>query len=355
MMLPTALASLLALTNLAALSSELVLARKARPATIDAMRVTADTAPRTRPRRIEPPAPEDEWSFTWQAPAHCPDELIVRGYISERLDRPLTAWAPRGMYIAVQIDRQPDSGWRAEVMVASVDGEAERVLEHPDSCDALARGVALVIALAIETRSQTDSLQRPASEPVQPPPPRRTTPTRATTWSFVAAPYAGTTAGMLPRVTVSPGGAVTVGRNDIRWRVDGRFDWPRELVLADREPKPRATFSAWELGASIGRSTLNRKRVHAWLGVGALAARITAEPVDLVDGATQHAPWFAVLAGAYGELSLGRHIVLTVALEPFAALWRPHFVVRGIGDVHRPAPGGVRVGVGIGLRSGRSE
>lgn len=319
--------------------------------------VVSATLTNTEPSAADVEAP---WQMRWDAPAACPDEPTARSLVSARLNHPLTAWSPRDVDVGVRIDHEPGHPWRATVRITTADGTAERGLEHPDDCDALVRGVALIVAVAVDSTFAPVSKQATDHAVAERARPSSMRPTAD--WSGHIGLLAGTSWGVLPPLGPELGGALHLQRNTLHLQLSGSYLFSRDVEIRN-DPPASASFSGVSGSAVLGRTTWTNNRATIWLGLGAVTGYLDAtasglEPAEIRRASppaadatatpAQRGGWVAIVAGAHLNVRLPGHVVLTLAVEPFATTWRAEFIVDGFGAVYRSPPGGVRGNVGLG-------
>ena len=100
--------------------------------------------------------------------------------------------------------------------------------------------------------------------------------------------------------------------------------------------------------AGLGICGLGGRR--RWSGracVGGDFARIRAEGLGVSEINSATAWWQSLWVGATAELSLARHLALTLGAEAAAGLYRPRFVINNAPSAFSPKPIGATVALGL--------
>ena len=295
-----------------------------------------------------PPAkqPDPEaWPIEWHGLSGCPTREQAIETIRTFLGRPVPPGVWQTMSFRVELTRERDRGGqlRAAVDTRTPEGESERMLEHPTSCDSLTEGVAFMISLAIERE-----VERAEAHSRTPPPAEQTDRSPAPALAIAFGPEASLGWAPTPAPAIAAGGRLRLEAGPIDVAVFGGYWVPRTVEAA--APRGRARFTAWTAGATVGYAWV-RGRWRAGVGAGAESGQITGSAHDLgVAFGRQRAPWAAAFATGGFALRLVEWLYLDVHAEPFVSLVRPVFAVDGAGTVYQPSAFGVRGRLGLGVR-----
>jgi hypothetical protein len=206
------------------------------------------------------------------------------------------------------------NGYRARLRTGRLTRSGERVLEHA-SCEMLADGVAVVIALAI-------------AEPKD-----RARKSEASQLHVAAAAVVSTLFGMLPKPALGVGGSLALEAAALRFELRGAFHLPQN-----------ATFPSTSLGARFSSIALAAR--GCWLShvgafqlgpcIGADVERVSAVGVggDITLGSHQ-VSWGPAF-GAFGRLGLAKTFGIVIVAEGAVPVSRLRFVYSDVGTpLHR--------------------
>lgn len=288
-------------------------------------------------------------SFTWTAPPGCPDQAQVEADTRAMIARLPEDAGEHPVDIDVAVGRGPGDAWQAVIHTQSGGVRGERTLRDP-SCPALARAVALIVALTLNADLVEAPLEPPAPPPPPaappPPPPPAPEPARFAS-SLVGFGFGlglGMATGLLPNM--APGAAVhgllTRGRFGLELRAAAHLPQTRAI---DGRPGGEARFvgATWALVACYG-SALER-RFGAASCAGADLAWVRGKSRGIADPGAASGLWTRALVSAVARMRLSTRGGLRLSLEGARAFRRPVYAVEGAGNVYRPS----RYGVGIAL------
>lgn len=281
----------------------------------------------------------------------CPSADEVRATVEELAGR----WPYRHELEVDAFVREEIDAWTM-VLTVVVSGRVHRQQLEAESCSALARAAALIVAVSIDPVTSASEVpvalddkepfnprepetdpDRAASDDRGPAQNERTSPRRRAR-PVVGAGW-GVVTGMTPGVSSAP--TLTAG-----------LDFSRAyLGLTGRFVLPRAADGARVFGGTVGARGCLASRPQAVRGVlcggletGALQARGTG-----AGGRTQRYPWLAGIVGAGMRWWFADRVALTADLEGAVAVFDAQVV---LGRVDVPQPQIVFENPRIGLRAG---
>lgn len=294
-------------------------------------------------------AQSEEAPLRWVADvAQCPSATEVRATVEELAGR----WPYRHELEVDAFVRQEPDAWTM-VLTVVVSGRVHRQQLEAESCSALARAAALIVAVSIDPVTSATEVPVPLEDPVPPSTPagrepdpvssretpddagerarRAMRPTIGAGWSAIT--------GMTPGVSSGP--ALSLG-----------LDFDRAYIgLGGRGVLPRTADGARVLGGTVAgrgcfasRPQAVRGMVCAGVEAGALQARGTGGGAR-----TQRYPWVAGLVGAGLRWWFTERVALTADVEGAVAVVDAE-VVLGPVDVAQPRI--VFTNPRIGLRAG---
>lgn len=296
-------------------------------------------------------------SWTVDGLGECPTEEEVRADLERILLRPLSEAAAMGTHASVEVARAGDAMIRASVRLS---GEPEpRVLEAP-SCRAVADGVLVVVAYAIDpaslVRARAERPQERIAEVLSTPAPRApqarprsAAPPPVDPMRFGVFAAGSLDVGALPGAGLdgSLGAFLEIGR----WQLEARLRYalPREQRLAD-SPALGGSFDLVDVAAFICLEAARAGALSLRACAQAEGGSISGQGIGSSRVQEGGALWLAVGLAPALALALGDHVRLVLRGEAVVALTRASFVIRPIGAVHESGPGDLRVGLGPEVR-----
>jgi hypothetical protein len=276
----------------------------------------------------------------WDAPAGCPDLVVVRANVARGL--PAVPMGVGPMLVSVVVRAVDPEHWQASLDLRGVDWTATRTLKGA-SCAAVADAAGLVIGLALTSELAAQPVVV-AAPPRPPAPALAPAPTLST--PVVALGAAGDTSA-LPSATA--GGALALG-----WRWTHARAEARGSLFASRGGDVAAfpdTGGRLSLASFAGRGCA----LVGWVvsvGPCALAGvdrlhGTGAGPI-MTGNVTSLAPFLG--AGVQVEGRLSRHVAAFASVEADFPLVRARFSVENLGQVHQPAAVSFRGAAGLELR-----
>lgn len=314
------------------------------------------------PSEPAPTGPNADIELSWQAPATCPDHGALLGEIAEY--RVGQSRRDDVVQVAVEVSQPDAATWMARVRI-KLDGDALDRRFAAESCEVLASGVALLVAVAVDPAGMSEEVEpeevvpraepdssdssEPAGSDRSDPPP----PSVRDRLQGVARAYGGGTVGDLPGLGPAVGGALGMQLGSIRWSLFGRYVFARDEL---RDGSGGADFTLWSVG---GRAcwVFAPTRVRALqipLCAQGAGGQLSARGKSLETERSARAGWgeLALAAGLTVLPTPGFGFVLEA--EGFATLTRPAFVIDDLGVLYRPAAGGVRVWLGVEFQWGNN-
>lgn len=279
-------------------------------------------------------------AFEWRAPPACPTREAVLRQVADARGRD-PGPGDRALDVDVTVS-QRGRRWRAEIRTRSGAAQGERALEA-GSCNRLAQGVALVIALAMD-----EAPAAPEASPPPPPPPvlfiddgelppalrpRRRPPAtpRGSRVTFGLTARAGVDAGLLPSPSpgVFVGGLVRAGVFEARLEL-GAF------AARDGEGPRAGTSVAAEAQAAQALACLRFAPGAAELGgcTGVEAALVAAWSRGFAQDARDERVAVGVPLRVWAGVRVARGLTVSLAPEVLFPVTRLRYEVRGVGAVH---------------------
>jgi hypothetical protein len=307
------------------------------------------------------------FELAWRAPAACPPREEVLARATRLLGHEPGATLERPLTVDAVVEQSSDDTWRLQVTLGE-QSPARSVAAS--SCDELGDAAALLIALSIDP-TLDPSATAPAAAPTAPEPaaaPEPTTapppepaaaatkpapiaePSRAegAPWQLRLGAALALWAGRLPGV--APGGQayVSLGRERASLSLDLGFFPPQHAGIAGSEA-----------GGELWLASAGPKLGYAFpVGAASITPRLGAE-LQFVRGAgsgvENPSSAQAVLVGVEAGTRVG--VQLAQGWQGFAEgavsalIWRPRFVLDGVGQVHQPERLGLRFGLGAEWRA----
>ena len=311
------------------------------------------------------PANAATFELGWRAPSACPTQAEVLAKATRLLGHEPGATLERPLAVDALVEQLPDDTWRLELTLG--DQSPTRSVAA-SSCDELADADALLIALSIDPSLDPGAIApvapatapEPAappepvpapSEPVAPSPPAHV----AEEWTTDAEPWqlrlgAGLAlwTGRLPGLAPGAQAHVSLGRARASLSLDLGFFPPQHAGIAGSE----AGGALWlaSAGPKLGYALL--------LGAASVTPHLGAE-LQLVrgsgSGVENPSSAQAVLVGVEAGTRVG--LQLAKSWQGYAEgavsglVWRPRFVLDGVGQVHQPERLGLRFGLGAEWRA----
>lgn len=306
--------------------------------------------------------------LAWSAPAECPSRAAVLGEVRGILE----GGAPHPVDARAVVTRAGQR-WHVELAIRSDQGSGERSLDA-DSCAELASAVALIVALAVDpTRRATPAPVADAALPVQdgatlapdtgpPSPPTHLEEAEADGPRLAVSAAGASDFGALPSAAL--GGAVGVAGLYRRARLEARG----RIFASQRAGDPSRPAQGVDLSylgfdaracfavVATGRAARDGVVISPCLGVD--VSRLSGNGFAAQTGQktlSGNGGWFAPEGGLLGTWALGSIVALRVGVDLLVPTSRPAFVVLApdgttAGSLHRPAPIGGRVDLGVELR-----
>lgn len=313
------------------------------PAVLVAARLLA--APEASP----PALPESgDAPLRWVADeTQCPDATAVRATVEELAGR----WPARHELEVDAFVRQEPDAWTM-VLTVVVSGRVHRQQLEAESCPALTRAAALIVAVSIDPVASATEVPMPIEVSTAPGQRAEREPGRVNARATDVAPGRrrpamtptlgvgwGVVSGMTPGISSGP--ALSLG-----------LDFERAYVgLVGRGVLPRAADGARVFAGTVAARGCLASRpsvVRGILCAGAEAGALQAEGTG--DGArTQRFPWFAGTVGAGMRWGFADRVALTVDVEGAVALVDAQVV---LGPVSAPDPTIAFANPRLGLRAG---
>jgi hypothetical protein len=281
--------------------------------------------------------------------------------------------------VQVDVTSTAADTYQARLRVQTNDGVLERTLDTP-RCETFTQTVALLVAISVDPRrlreamEPTDEHAAPAPPPVEPPEPPvvpnveddSTKPDpisappqleirpragdvqpRVPTRGFVA-PMVAVGWGPLPRVGAVVGANAGLMRGWFSAEVASRFWLPQQATFADA-PMLGGRLWLWTLGVRVcGRFGRAAIAVGGCGGVDAGLMHGLGEGAPQTERARR--PFVGTVVGLRFWWTLHRLVALVVMTDAHAAVYRPVFEIRGVGELHRAAVVGLHGGLGLEVR-----
>jgi hypothetical protein len=291
----------------------------------------------------------EAFTFSWQAPAGCPETAEVRAEIARLLGGSIGA-LPGRLQARAEVVTQ-GQGYAVVLETESAGEVGHRSLEA-GSCRELAKATALIIALMIDPDAV--AAHAPPAPPPASPAPKSPGGNPAQALDFLAGIIVAGSQGTLPSPDVGLGG--TLGLSGRRWRVDVRASYGLRRDQKASAPLPPGGYGRFNFFSALlaGCWNLGGPGV-AWgpCAVGEFGV-MSAEGVGVNRTLPAHVPWWAVGAGGYAVVPLSRRWAIPVHLDALLPLRRSEYVFRDSGGqvsarVYKAAPVGVRVSAGLEL------
>jgi hypothetical protein len=304
-------------------------------------------------------SPSPSLGFEWDAPAECPSAADVEARVAARVGAPLREGDGARLDVIARVRRDEAGNFAMRVWIIDERRTHRRDVVDAD-CDLLADAAATVVAVFVapQVEPEPDAREpRPDPEPVVTPAP-------------VVRPAPATPDPVARRRTRVVGGDLRVlGHAELGTLrgvgggagVGGNLD----IARARLELLARGTFAAgvpldpgavamrlWTVGVRAGFVPRWGRVELALMGgieVGALAARGSGLP----SARRGRVASSSLVAGPSVGFRPHPRVGLWLGLDGFVNLLRPRIVLDDGTLVHRPAPGGVRVSAGVGVRLGR--
>lgn len=287
-------------------------------------------------------------NLTWSAPSHCPDVASVRAKIRRHLK------SEPDIALEAHARVTPNApGYTLELRWVRVDGaQTERSL-HARSCEALADGAALIIALAIEpdtaldtppqTPSRSDAMPSHGTPRPDPEPAHDTSSGTEEPLRILNRLGGFVDAASLPAPSLGLG--ASVGFEFGRWQVDvgALYLLPR---TATTSAVPGAARVQLVSGAATGCFAVLGTPLRLAPCIGIEAGVLLAEGEDLDVATSSASPWLAPSARLTLAYPFSRRLSAQLDVGLVIPLTRPRYLIQGQ-QVHRPAPVALRAGVGI--------
>lgn len=301
---------------------------------------------------VWPGAARADLELTWSAPPGCPDRAAVIASV----ERAVGTTPPEALRVAARV-RAEEEQWVVDLELSGAASGTRSVRAR--TCRALARATALIVALALDPQARVpeeppeEPAPLPPAPPPPPPPPAPPPPAIAPPpppRPFVFAAVTGERSllpGFAPGATFGGGIAWRFVRGDLA----GQIVPARRALLEGRSgPGGDLSLLALALRGCAGPST----RLVALAGCVRLrGARLAAEGTGLAPDYRQTAWLLALEPGAVVRFPVHGGLAAEVEAAAVVPFRRPDFVVLvndALTSLFRPAPVGVRVGLGATYR-----
>jgi hypothetical protein len=283
-------------------------------------------------------------NLVWEAPEGCPEHARVLAQVEALLGAERETVG--ALEARAKVTHADDGSFALSLSLASANGVDERHLVG-DSCQALVDSVAVMLAMQLQPTPEVAAPKpAPAHEPEPPaarPAPQSRPQQRARQLRLGLSGAGDSVA--LPRFGL--GARLELGWVSERWYVafatgawlpqeqgvrqghagSGRFSWlAGALTLC---------HASWGNGVRIGPC------------LAAEAGQLSAESRGVRAPARAHELWLAAHGGLSFWVPLGSRFLLQSSLATVVPLWRPRFVIEGIGEIHQPRALGARSTIGI--------
>jgi hypothetical protein len=313
---------------------------------------------------LGPGAAEAAAHLEWRAPAECPATNEVQRRIGRLLDAgPVDAAKPPPDVTASVTRRGATYAMRFETR-----GPAARVRDfEAHDCDTLANTAALLFAIAVDPAAagrverlepHEDADLQPTASTGQPAPPSpapgpalvvASGPPARRSGGFVGLrPMLGGTLGPLPGVDGGPALAIAFARRLARVEAVGAYWLPRVAESSIRDGAGARVAAGW--AAARGCVVPATTRVEMPLCAGLQLGAMQATGVGVARASTQRLWWVAVSAGPSLAVRLEAPVALWLSVDAVVPVSRPGFRIEGEGVVHRAAPAGAELFLGVEAR-----
>jgi hypothetical protein len=298
----------------------------------------------------------------WEVPESCPNESFVRRRIEQIVHGPAlgrTVVVAKARIAATAADR-----FELSLTLRTGDLEETKVLEAP-ACSALAQATATIIALAIDSSSETadakpvalsppsvavpergpPSVPAPERRPETAPPPPKSSPR---SWSFAPGAFSSLAVGTLPEASVGFGMSAAFRLSRLRLGLVGTISLPQSPRFAK---VAGASFDMIE-GGAWGAYVVPLGRIVAVgpsVNVEATYVRSQAFGIRASRG-EQSALWPTLAAGGRLESHLTRWLGLVGRAEVLFALGAPAFSLAAVDEfvpLHEPSVPALRLSLGV--------
>lgn len=262
---------------------------------------------------------------------------------------------PKGASVEARASVENGARWSVSITTLHA-GQAGRRSIEAASCQNLADATALVVALMIDPDAvaaharDSGAEPPPAAEPAAveaapaPSPPARPV-------DVLTAILGQAGVGVLPGVDAGIG--VGVGVAGRRWRVEvrGTYGLRRDQVArASSAPEAYGRFN-FQGGTFAACTNLGGDEIAFGPCADVEVGMVSAQAYNVSVGFPARTPWFALGAGGYAAIALGRHWAIPVHVDVLAPLRRPQFVIREVeGTVFQAPAVGVRLAGGVEWR-----
>ena len=299
------------------------------------------------------PASADQdraFKFIWQAPAGCPSTDELLGGIARLLGGVPRVSKDGGLEARASVKHE--ASWAVSIETES-EGRVGRRFIEAVSCQDLADATALIIALMIDpdavaahTTESRSVAKTPATAAHMPANVSRTT-------DVLLALHAAGSRGTLPGFDVGLGAGLGLAGRHWRLELRGTYGLRRDQKAVVNSPAGaygRFNFAAAGLAGCLDFGS-------AGLGYGVCAdgelGVVSAEGVHFDEGSLAHTVWWALGAGVFTAVPLGRSLRLPVHADVLSPVHRPEFVFtddRGAATrVFRAPAVGIRLSAGLEL------
>jgi hypothetical protein len=305
------------------------------------------------------------FELAWRAPEACParDQVLARA--TRLLGHELGATLEHPLTVDALVEQLPDETWRLQLTLGE---QSPSRSVAASSCDELGEAAALLIALSIDptldpsaTAATAPALAPEAAPPPEPEPPAEPAapppapPARAEPWQRDAAPWqlrlgAGFAlwTGRLPGLAPGAQAHVSVAREHASLSLDLGFFPPQHAGIAGSEAGGELWLAS--VGPKLGYGfAVGAASVTPRLGAELQLVRGAGSGVENPSGA--QALLLGVEAGARVGLQLAKSWQGFAEGAVSALIWRPRFVLEGVGQVHQPERVGLRFGLGAEWRA----
>lgn len=273
----------------------------------------------------------------------CGDAAALMTSVRDFMRADLPEEVAREVSVEAVVERR-GSSHTVKVRVATPLGESQRQLEA-QTCEQAVNGAAIVVAVALDPLTVVEALQAdPPADPVPEPDPEP----ESARLSSGTSVYGVFDYGSLD--AVSGGAALAFFFGVGRLRIEARGTY-----LAPAVSRP---FEGSDAGASVQLGTGSVRACFAptvrrlelpncaWVEAGAARG----QGVDVPMARTRHDPWVAVGIGTGLSWWVRPHFGLGLHADGVAVLYRPRFVIDGLGTAYQAGLGALRVAGGPQVR-----
>jgi hypothetical protein len=268
----------------------------------------------------------------WDASGDCPPAAEVERDIARLIGE---SSHERTVHASASVTGNDETGWKVRLRMETGGEVSERAISAP-TCRAIAKAVALVVAIAIEPRAASGEPPPPPPSPPPPPPPPpppeiilpKSLPREKLVLAFVAL-GPSVAYGLMPRVGV--GGELDVGLK-VRWflaEATGALYAPDNITV---KAPAGGRFTLWSAGVrACGKAISGQVELF---GCGdAIADRLSGKGFGVTNPGSAATTLVAVGIGPRLDVHLGPILFLRADVEGNYAPGRASFVLENVGHV----------------------